>query len=101
MDLFNRKKVAELIREKYELIQYNESVVKTFREELEESRKENEKLTNWIITILKEIGIKNTADANSVKIPYTSKIELYYGFDTRNVCEETIQLPAITLRKRG
>lgn len=61
---------------------------------------ENQKLTNWVINILKEFGTCEIGDRQHVEIPVHSKIRCAYNTGYMEVLEkERIEIPSITIVK--
>lgn len=102
MDLFNKKKINKLQKElnhKDNLIEMQDRITKSLEDELSSRRLENEKLIDWIMNILKELGTIDAGNNSNFVIPVNRKIESVYSVVEGMGTMETIHIPAITISK--
>ena len=104
MDLFNKNKLIKNLQEinvhNTNVIAMQDRIIKSLEDEITSKRKENEKLIDWIMSILKEFGTMDVKDDMShVAIPVKRKVESVYSMSEGMGTLETINIPSITIEK--
>lgn len=109
MNIFNRKKIKEL----EEKINNQKKAIYDYKKHIEDTNKlnkdlsnslnmqleQNEKLIEWVITILKEFGTTDVREPH-IQIPVINNGVTYNSMLCGTVKEKRIEIPSITIIKR-